>query len=118
MKIIPVNRGEGKKSRLLRTPQPQADESLMGYILRLAESNLYDSPRWIFDLAGLKLPALDQGWHRLCDDQIDFTLFEQITGLSKDEIENLRYIITGVSEAGLEYSVTGWEVPAKAIRFS
>src|SRR4029453_7659693 len=99
MNTVTANRVNDRKSRLLRTPPPRADESLMGYILRLTESNLYDSPRWVLDLAGLKLPGLDKGWRRLCDDQIDFTLFGQVTSLSKDEIEKLRYRITCVSES-------------------
>jgi hypothetical protein len=45
-------------------------------------------------------------------------LFGQIAGLSKDEIEELRYRITGVSESGWEYGVAGCELPASAIRFS
>jgi hypothetical protein len=38
---------------LLRTPIPQKDESLAGYLIRLSESNYYDSPNWILQLAGL-----------------------------------------------------------------
>jgi hypothetical protein len=39
---------------LLRTPTPYEDESLAGYILRLADNNYYESPNWILQLAGLK----------------------------------------------------------------
>ncbi len=118
MKTVAADRPEAARPRLLRTPSPRPDESLMGYILRLAESNHYDSLRWILDLAGLKLPALDEGWRRLCHDQIDFTQFGQITCLSKDEIEKLRYGITGASESGREYGIAGCALPASAIRFS
>jgi hypothetical protein len=118
MKTVTADRLEVARPRLLRTPLPRPDESLMGYILRLAESNHYDSPRWILDLAGLKLPSLDEGWRRLCHDQIDLARFGQIAGLSKAEIEKLRYGITGASESGWEYSIAGCELPASAIRFS
>ncbi len=37
--------------RLLRTPSPYADESLAGYLLRLAQSNYYQTPTWILNLA-------------------------------------------------------------------
>ncbi len=40
---------------LLRTPPPYEDESLAGYIIRLNESNYYDSPNWILQLAGLRI---------------------------------------------------------------
>ncbi|WP_180976855.1 TniQ family protein [Fischerella thermalis] len=41
----------GKK--LLRRPRPNRDESLAGYIIRLAESNYYPSPNWIFQMSDL-----------------------------------------------------------------
>ncbi len=40
---------------LLRTPQPYEDESLAGYLIRLNESNYYDSPSWILQLADLHI---------------------------------------------------------------
>lgn len=40
---------------LLRTPLPYEDESLAGYLIRLNESNYYDSPNWILQLAGLHI---------------------------------------------------------------
>jgi hypothetical protein len=33
---------------LLRHPRPYADEDLAGYILRMCQSNGYDSPQWIY----------------------------------------------------------------------
>jgi hypothetical protein len=39
---------------LLRTPLPYDDESLAGYILRLSETNYYQSPHWILQLAGYR----------------------------------------------------------------
>ena len=38
---------------LLRHPRPYADEDLAGYILRMCQSNGYDSPQWIYTLAGI-----------------------------------------------------------------
>ena len=38
----------------MRTPPPYSDESLAGYLLRLAERNYYPSPLWLLHLAGLK----------------------------------------------------------------
>lgn len=40
--------------RLLLTPRPYSDESLAGYIIRLAESNHYNSPNWILSCAELR----------------------------------------------------------------
>ena len=36
---------------LVRTPPPRSTESLMGFVLRVAEANGYESPRYIWDLA-------------------------------------------------------------------
>ncbi|MFE7373337.1 TniQ family protein [Bacillus cereus] len=36
--------------RLLFTPRPLLDESLSGYIVRLAQENFLDSAKWIYDL--------------------------------------------------------------------
>jgi hypothetical protein len=69
----------------------------MGYILRLAESNYYETPKWILELAGLKMDNLRNGWRKLCGDSIDFTLFKQITGLSEAEVNE---ILTCVRVAG------------------
>lgn len=42
-----------ESSSLLKRPQPYVGESLAGFLLRLADSNYYDSLRWIFQLANL-----------------------------------------------------------------
>lgn len=43
-----------KSRRLLRRPRPYSDESLAGYIIRLTEANYYSSPKWIFQMSGLR----------------------------------------------------------------
>ena len=95
MKSVTISRSARAGEQLLRTPPPLPDESLMGYILRLSELNYYESPRWILDLAGLKIYSLRNGWRRLCDDRIDFTLFRQITRLSEEEVNKMKHRITG-----------------------
>ena len=42
------------KRRLLRRPRPYPDESLAGYIIRLAEANYYSSTNQIFQMSGLR----------------------------------------------------------------
>lgn len=39
--------------KLLITPKPERDESFIGYIVRLTESNGFDTPSWIFSLSGI-----------------------------------------------------------------
>jgi hypothetical protein len=40
--------------KLLRRPRPYPDESLAGYIIRLTQANYYSSPKWIFQISGLR----------------------------------------------------------------
>jgi hypothetical protein len=80
--------------RLLRTPVPKPDESLMGYILRLTEENGYDTPSWIFDLAGLNATAYSGGWSAHVNKSLDFTSLEQLLGLEHSEFEHIRSRLT------------------------
>lgn len=75
--------------RLLSTPKPQSDESLMGYVLRLAEANGYKSASWIFDLARLKINVASGGSDALYRIDWDSTVLEHVTGLTRTEINDL-----------------------------
>lgn len=44
--------------QLLRRPHPCPGESLAGYMMRLAESNYYRTPHWIFQMSGLKIRSI------------------------------------------------------------
>jgi hypothetical protein len=115
MKNITMSRSARAGEQLLRTPPPLPDESLMGYILRLSELNYYDAPRWILDLAGLKMDSLRNGWRRLCDDHIDFTLFRQITKLSEEEVNEMKHKIT--RDLDYEDFDAQWDIPVSSLRF-
>jgi len=101
--------------QLLRTPAPQADESLMGYILRLSETNYYETPKWILDLAGLKMYSLEKGWRKLCDDGVDFTLFKQIAKLTEEEVNEMKHEF--ISNSDYEKCHAQWQVPISSLRF-
>src|SRR6266542_1593281 len=116
MKNITVSRAARAGEQLLRTPAPQPDESLMGYILRLAESNYYEAPKCILDLAGLKMDNLRNGWRKLCDDRVDFTLFKQITRLSEEEVNEMKHEI--ISDSDYEQCDAQWDVPINSLRFN
>jgi TniQ len=116
MKKLMVSKAARAGEQLLRTPAPQPDESLMGYILRLVESNYYETPKWILDFAGLKMDVLLYGWRMLCDDSIDFTLFKQITGLSEEEVNEMKHEIRSGSD--YELCDAQWDVPINSLRFN
>ncbi len=50
------------KQRLLRTPPPECDESLLGYVIRLTEANHYDNASWVTSLAGLNVSFSLRSW--------------------------------------------------------
>lgn len=106
-------KGEVGPARLLRTPEPFGDESLMGYILRLTDENGYDTTSWIFDLAGLKVAA--NSWSVLYSPAFRTAALERVLGLSRTEYDALRYC-SGTS--GRPVTCTYQFPPAKFIRFS
>ncbi len=110
MKNLTVSKAARAGEQLLRSPAPQPDESLMGYILRLAESNCYETPKWILELAGLKMDNLRNGWRKLCGDSIDFTLFKQITGLSEAEVNEILTCVRHVERMSALTSETALEL--------
>lgn len=83
--------------RLLRTPEPFEDESLMGYVLRLTDENGYDATSWILNLAGLNITA--DGWSVLYRPAFDPTALRRVLGLTRAEYSALRYwnVTTGQS---------------------
>src|SRR5262249_32520252 len=115
MKSVTISRSARASEQLLRTPAPQPDESLMGYILRLSEVNCYEGPKWIFDLAGLKINRYWKGWHELCYDRVDFTLFRQITRLSEEEVNEMRHKITRDVDEDRDAQ---WGIPVSSLRFN
>ena len=115
MKHNTISRSTHADKQLLRTPAPQPDESLMGYILRLSETNYYDTPKWILDLAGLKIYSLKMGWRKLCDDSFDFTLFKQIAKLTEEEVNEMKHEF--IRNSDYEQCHTQWHVPISSLRF-
>lgn len=83
--------------RLLRTPSPYADESLMGYLLRLTEANFYPSPLWIFYNLGWNVDLKNKGWRKLVSRWQSRESFCQLIGKTEDEL------------ACLELRNSGWE---------
>jgi hypothetical protein len=101
--------------RLLRTPVPHADESLMGYVVRLTEENGYGAPSWIFDLAGLRNGARGGGWTALYSPGFDPTLLERVIGLKRPEFDALRY---GIGSSRRSVIFADQPISIDFIRFS
>jgi hypothetical protein len=75
--------------RLLRTPKLRADESFMGYIIRLAEQNGYDSPAWILKLSQLNEQALTQACPFVYKSPESLWLLSHLSGNDISELASL-----------------------------
>lgn len=100
-------------ARLLRTPEPFKDESLMGYVLRLTDENGYEATSWIFDLAGLKI--IGNSWYTLYSPDFDLAALQRVLGLTRIEYDALRYV-NGSSWRSVAFS--DQSPSAEFIRFS
>jgi len=69
---------------LVVTPKPKIDESLSGYILRLSESNGYDTPWHILSYAGFNQGEMKSPY-------LDLTKLSQITGHKKNYFDKISY---------------------------
>jgi hypothetical protein len=108
-------REEPHVTRLLRSPVPHPDESLMGYIIRLTEENGYDTPSWIFDLAGLKTDAGRGGWSAFYRPDFDPAPLARVLGLTCSEFDSLKY---GEGPGTRSVIFSDRSLPVEFIRFS
>lgn len=72
---------------LVYTPQPNSDESLFGYIIRVSELNGYDTPRHILNHAGYKYGEIRSTF-------FDVKKFNAILGKNGNNLHNLAYSVT------------------------
>jgi hypothetical protein len=75
---------------LIRTPKPKAGESLLGYVLRLSETNGYDTPWHIWRAAGY-------GQGEMQTPGFDVTRLAAVTGQPPDQLAKHAYLATDAS---------------------
>lgn len=96
--------GEGMRLRV--TPKPEPDESLIGYLLRLAERNGYETATVILLLAGFDVNAL-----RNCQfafrGQDDLSPLSLLTGCSVQMLACLRYAPAPSETTAYRYLIFG-----------
>lgn len=76
--------------RLLRSGKPEADESLMGYIIRLTEQNGYPSPSWIISRTGLA-SGVTQSCSFVFASPNSFRFLSSLTGATISELASTAY---------------------------
>jgi hypothetical protein len=94
-------------NRLLRSGKPKADESLMGYIIRLTEQNGYSSSSWIILSAGLT-SKINRFCLFVCGPPESFRDLASYTGTTTSELSSATYDY---------HTFYGFPVPASSIRF-
>lgn len=65
---------------------PTANESFMGYIMRLTEFNGYDTPAWILDRCGIDSRLINVGCSFVFNASTDLTALAQLTGTKTEEL--------------------------------
>lgn len=103
------------KSLLVR-PVPKADESLMGYIVRLTERNGYETPLWILKMANL---GLDESY-RSCvlplSPREGLCRLAHLIGINEEMLAQLTYPHASTRDGVSQYSFFGQPMPQYTIR--
>ena len=76
---------------LLLTAKPQPDETLMGFILRVAELNGYETPAWVIEVWGLRYNEIARNCSWVFGQKSDFTRLTYLTGVEASELRTLGY---------------------------
>lgn len=79
-----------KANSLLFTAEPFADESFIGYLLRLADLNEFESIFWLFELADLKI-VKDENFNLFFDDRQNLARLARITDVPIPRLQTLLY---------------------------
>lgn len=103
--------------KLIRCVQPNAEENLIGYVVRLTEINDYDTPSWILQLSGIK-NYLHSKCNFVCNSSIDLSYLAWLTGLSLDRLSLLQYMRVNIESFGEGYLMCGLPVPQYMIRIN
>jgi hypothetical protein len=101
--------------RLLVTPSPESDESLIGYVLRLTQRNGYETPTVILTATGLNLNALHNRQFAF-GGQWDMSPLSRLTGVTTDILLSLKYDPAPSKTSIYRYYVLGHPIQRYFIR--
>src|SRR4051812_27526338 len=105
MSIMPVTR------RLLITPSPLPDENFIGYILRLTESNRFDTPSWILRVAKIR-GYVRSNLSFAFDSSLNLSSLSKLTGVEERDLKVLLYSAVSANNGAVsEYVIYGAAVP-------
>lgn len=78
--------------KLLITPKPEKDEGFISYLLRLTESNGYDTPSWILSLSGIDYMELQWKFTFVFSCSEEFKQLAKLTGNAPSDLIELLYL--------------------------
>ena len=81
-----------QKMKLLITPKPEKDEGFISYLVRLTESNVYDTPSWILSLSDIDYMELQWKFSFVFSRSDGLKKFAEITGNPLWELSSLLYL--------------------------
>lgn len=106
-----------KDKKLLVTAKPEADESFMGYILRLTELNNYENPSWILKIVELDDTEQSETYGFLSRPDRYLTHMSKITSVSQLELSKIIYPVIETSNNTSLCTFFGHLLPKYVIRF-
>lgn len=83
--------GSGRAGRLLVGGKPFPDESLLGYVIRLTEQNVYETPAWILKMAGFNSEQIHQSCAFVFRPQDGAAGLSRLAGVNESELLPLGY---------------------------
>ena len=92
-----------------------ADESFMGYVLRLTEQNVYETPSWVLKLAGLDYKQLRRSCAFVFKPESAAGL-AQVTDVGATELARLTYPPVVARDGNSLYRFFGQPLPQYALR--
>jgi TniQ protein len=78
--------------KLLITPKPEKDEGFISYLLRLTESNGYETPSWILSLSGIDYMELQWKFTFVFSCSEEFKRLAKLTGNALSDLIELLYL--------------------------
>lgn len=83
--------GLGRAGRLLVGGKPFPDESLLGYVIRLTEQNVYETPAWMLKMAGFNSDQIHQSCAFVFRPQDGAAGLSRLAGVNESELLPLGY---------------------------
>jgi len=102
--------------RLLRTPVPKGDESFLGYIVRLAERNFYDSPSGVLRLSELDTDQSTTESALTLASSKRLSGLSRLTGVSATKLARITYRVAASTSSEPLYWFFDQPVPQYVIR--